>query len=168
MMSVTVSGKYDQAVSLTRVLAMLLIVACHIGSDFWFPAAAQFFNVGVPLFFVISAYLYGGKMIPSWKVFLTKRWCTLLLPVDLWYVILVTVIWLWTGEMPGWKGTLLLLSNLQGMGFVYGGYSSYAAYLFPGQCMVEVVYVLTLTLVLSFILKNMLDGLISLLRGVKP
>lgn len=62
-MFVTVSGKYDQAVSLTRVLAMLLIVACQIGNYLEFPASAQFFNVGVPLFLVISAYLYGGKTI---------------------------------------------------------------------------------------------------------
>ena len=53
---------------------MFLIVLCHYVS--WFPRISwtgQFFNVGVPLFFIISGFLYGSKTIESKYVFFVGR-----------------------------------------------------------------------------------------------
>lgn len=52
-------------ISISRVLATLMIVTCHIIGYFTFIPGhmhlGQFFNVGVPMFICISGYLYGLK-----------------------------------------------------------------------------------------------------------
>lgn len=72
-------------ISLTRVLAMFLIILCHIigyykvipGSGF----LGQIFNVGVYIFFIISGYLYGNKVIDNFKSWFKKRWCKIVIPI---------------------------------------------------------------------------------------
>jgi len=70
----TARGSISEAETITviRAAAMILIVLCHYVS--WYPSISfvgQVFNVGVPLFFVISGFLYGGKTIeniPNWYI----------------------------------------------------------------------------------------------------
>ena len=53
-----ISKKESNIIGTIRGIAMIFIVICHYVS--WFPqfsAAGQIFNVGVPIFFLISGYL---------------------------------------------------------------------------------------------------------------
>lgn len=53
-------------ISYLRVFAMILILACHIVQEHnnsYINMTAQFLNVGVPIFIIISGYLYGQKEI---------------------------------------------------------------------------------------------------------
>ena len=49
-----------------RVFAMLSIVVCHLFQSYNH-GLAGLFNIGVQVFFVLSGYLYGTKMILDWK-----------------------------------------------------------------------------------------------------
>lgn len=49
-------------ISLTRVLAMWSIIACHI-CRYYGSECANWLNVGVRLFFIISGFLYGNRVI---------------------------------------------------------------------------------------------------------
>ena len=56
----------QEFVGYLRVFAMLLIVLCHLSSESTngiILKMAQFFNVGVEIFFLISGYLFGLKII---------------------------------------------------------------------------------------------------------
>jgi len=57
----------------SRILAMFLILACHAASWMGLEALEQVLCVGVPIFFFISGYIYGNKVITSAKQFLKKR-----------------------------------------------------------------------------------------------
>lgn len=65
---------YDYSLSIARVIAMWFIVVCHLGSRFDSSAIAQLFNVGVPMFFMISGYLYGKRQIRKPAIWLFKRY----------------------------------------------------------------------------------------------
>ena len=79
----------DYAISVIRFIAMLLIIFCHIlqyyGNDL-----AYLLNVGVPIFFCVSGYLYGGKEIKNAYQFIKKNYFKLLL--DYWVVLSLTII----------------------------------------------------------------------------
>ena len=54
-----------KSIKLVSVIATLFILVCHVVSYYYFiPGSGQlgqFFNVGVPMFIIISGYLYGLK-----------------------------------------------------------------------------------------------------------
>ena len=53
--------KRDSAISFSRLIALLLIILCHLLQHFYLSAWALILNVGVQVFLVISGYLYGLK-----------------------------------------------------------------------------------------------------------
>jgi surface polysaccharide O-acyltransferase-like enzyme len=72
---------------------MLLIVACHYVS--WIPQISflgQVFNVGVPLFFIISGFLYGQKEITNPLAWFKKQFVKISVPVYLYYIIFTIVL----------------------------------------------------------------------------
>lgn len=76
------------AIKYLRAVATVLIVACHFSQAFnnhW----AYVFDIGVPLFFVMSGYLYGFKQIESWDSFFFKRWKKLYIPYIIFFVFIV-------------------------------------------------------------------------------
>ena len=75
---------YDYSISFVRVCAMFFIMICHVGSRFNLEVVGQFFNVGVPIFFLISGFLYGGKEITDAKQWLSKRLIRIYIPLLLW------------------------------------------------------------------------------------
>lgn len=67
-------------ISYLRVFAMILILACHIVQEYnnvYINMTAQFLNVGVSIFIIISGYLYGKKEIKEeyfrWIIKRAKR-----------------------------------------------------------------------------------------------
>lgn len=52
----------DYSISWIRLIATVSIIVCHV-FQFYNNDLCAWFNVGVPLFFIISGYLYGSKSI---------------------------------------------------------------------------------------------------------
>lgn len=77
-----ISTEESRIITVTRTVAMLSIVMCHLVS--WFPSISfigQFFNVGVPVFFIISGYLYGQKDIKRIIPWYKKQFVKIILPI---------------------------------------------------------------------------------------
>ena len=65
----------DINIQIIRILAMLSIVICHIVQETnnkYLVMSAQFFNIGVYIFLIISGYLYSEKNIEV-KSFYKKK-----------------------------------------------------------------------------------------------
>lgn len=113
-----ISKKESNIIGTIRGIAMIFIVICHYVS--WFPqfsAAGQIFNVGVPIFFLISGYLYGQKNIgASYKRWFCKQFRKIVLPLYIYYAIVGSLLLL-----LGKLGDINLISfcklmlNLQGI-----------------------------------------------------
>lgn len=82
----------NNAISYCRIIGMVFIVICHIVKYYTFiPGHAflgQFFNVGVEMFLLISGMLYGSRTEANWKMFFRKRYEKILIPVQIWTVIM--------------------------------------------------------------------------------
>lgn len=50
------------SISFTRLIAVLLIIGCHLLQHVFVSNWAWVFNVGVQIFLVVSGYLYGGVL----------------------------------------------------------------------------------------------------------
>ena len=111
--------KTDLSISLLRVMAMMFIIICHLGNYFGKNIIAQFFNVGVHIFFLISGYLYGEKKIKNTSKWLISRYVRLIIPSTLW--LLVTIIGRLTHNqlLPEIHEIVFLGLNLQGLNFIF-------------------------------------------------
>lgn len=76
----------DYSISVVRLLAICSIVVCHIMSYFG-NELARWLDVGVPIFFFISGYLFSNKTINSGLEFYKKRFRRILVP----YYIFITI-----------------------------------------------------------------------------
>lgn len=110
---------YDYSISFLRVLAMFFIIICHLGTYFNINVIAQFFNVGVQIFFLISGYLYGGKRIENYPYWLYKRWLRLAIPSFLWLTITVLGRFAHHMPMPEVHEVVFLTLNIQGLPFIF-------------------------------------------------
>ena len=80
-------AKRDGSVSLLRLIGMLCVLLCHVSSFLDMGIAAHVFYVGVPLFMLISGYLYGDKPIHA-PSFLRKRYVKLTVPAVAWVLVM--------------------------------------------------------------------------------
>ena len=58
--------KNRNSINFLRIFAMILILLCHIVQEYdnlYIQMTAQILNIGVPIFIIISGYLYGNKEI---------------------------------------------------------------------------------------------------------
>lgn len=85
----TVSKDESQILTCIRVLAMFLIVLCHYWHWLdWHEWLSHFFGVGVPIFFILSGYLYGQKDIHDIKKWFLARFKTIVIPLYVFYIIM--------------------------------------------------------------------------------
>lgn len=119
-------------ISNVRIIATLSILLCHTVAYFHFipghNVLPQFFNVGVPVFFIISGYLYGLKFKDDNKTlnlrnFATTRYFAVILPLQIFALFCVFLSW--PDEIRPLLGCLF---NIQGLHFLvnfsnpfYGG-----------------------------------------------
>ena len=79
--------EHNNAITLSRITGMFLIVLCHTIKFYWFvpwhESLGQFLNCGVHLFLFISGYLYGDRAIKNYKEFYQKRFYSVSLPAIL-------------------------------------------------------------------------------------
>jgi peptidoglycan/LPS O-acetylase OafA/YrhL len=109
---------YDNSISLTRVLAMIFIVVCHCASMFGKTAIAGFFDVGVPIFFIISGYLASSKIIDNKAHWIKKKLLRLYIPLSLWVAVYVIVKLIKRELYVSFFQTLLLMFNMQGLNHI--------------------------------------------------
>lgn len=110
----------DYGISVTRIVATIMIVCCH-----FFPAVGimewlrSVFDVGVPIFLLISGMLYGKKIkIINVKKFYLKNWIKICIPMYIWLFIVV-MLHAYYGERYSYITIFTYLFNLQGIGWIF-------------------------------------------------
>ena len=83
-----ISSIESKIITIIRAIAMVLIILCHYcdyfeGVEF----LSQLFNVGVPIFFIISGFLYGQKQINNIKKWYIKQFAKIVIPLYIYYFI---------------------------------------------------------------------------------
>lgn len=110
--------KKDTHIQITRIVAMLSIILCHIvqeSNNKYIVMSGQFFNIGVYIFLLISGYLYSNKIIEA-KKFYKDRFLKIILPMYL-FMVPVYLIQLCNRKFNALK-FLIYTFNLQGL---FGG-----------------------------------------------
>ena len=105
-------------VSLCRVIAMVLIIFCHLFGWMRIPALSQLLNVGVFVFLIISGFLYSNKEIAYSVQWLISRWLKIYVPMIIWVLIVVLMDIAIFKQIPKVKETVLFFLNLQGIGWI--------------------------------------------------
>ena len=110
---VNISDSQSIAISMIRVLAMSLIIACHFAQANGY-TIAFLLNVGVQIFFFISGFLCGKIEVMQPTAFYRKRLLRVYVP----YILVVAVVLLIQGLKGTWqfnvRDVLIYLLNLQG------------------------------------------------------
>lgn len=109
--------KKDPIIKILRVFAMLTIIVTHL-CQFYSFVALRSLLIGVPLFFLISGYLYGGKN-QDIKTFFWSRIKTTYIPTFLYqlFVFLYSIIVL--GMIPSILDVIMHFLNLQGINNIF-------------------------------------------------
>ena len=86
-----------KSISFLRIFATISILCCHLLPRFnstMLQMSAQFFNVGVEIFLILSGFLYGKRKISdkiTYKKWLIKRAKRILIPMYLFLIILLII-----------------------------------------------------------------------------
>ncbi|MBQ8299167.1 MAG: acyltransferase [Clostridia bacterium] len=109
--------KKDKAISVTRVVAMLFIVLCHLFMFYGYNSLGQIFNVGVEVFLIISGFLYANKDIKDEKKFIKNRILKINIPL---YILttFILLIYVLNGKLRMLLFAPIYFLNLQGFDFL--------------------------------------------------
>lgn len=123
MNNASITQQKNCSITVLRVVSMLMIVICHIYKYYDFlPGSSfmgQFFNVGVQIFLIISGFLYGGKIVQSFKSFFWNRIKRVYFPTVVLSMAVVVVKFL-INQKPSANTIFIYLLNLQGLVFLDG------------------------------------------------
>lgn len=111
----TISVNQSSAISFLRVISVIFIVACHILQAYenkW----AWVFNIGVPIFFIISGYLYGKKHIDNPVKWFLKRGIKILSPFYIYLFVVLTIKSFVFDTQITTKNLICYILDLQGIG----------------------------------------------------
>lgn len=100
---------------------MIFIMTCHIGNYYHNVIVSQLFNIGVPLFFVISGILCARREISSPKKWLIHRFIRLYMPLLAW-ILYSAILASYKGQLLNsdtWMSLLALSINLQGLRHIF-------------------------------------------------
>lgn len=114
-------GYKNEAISLIRLLSMLMIISCHI-MQYYDLELAWWFNVGVQIFLCISGYLYGHKNIHNATNFYNKRLKKILIPYYLVFISFGMIEFIFARDAFSIKDFVLgmvLCSRLKGAGHLW-------------------------------------------------
>lgn len=109
--------KRNSAISFLRVAGMMMIIGCHLASWIGVSALAQLLNVGVPIFLLISGFLYGNKVIDKPKQWMSQRFLRIATPTYIFLIVLVGLS-LIAGEKEVLRSLPGYLLFLEGFGFI--------------------------------------------------
>lgn len=105
-------------ITIARVMAMLMIILCHLCSWLGQNALAMIFNVGVYVFLLISGMLYSQKIIDHAGTFLLKRWTKLCIPLYF-LIIPLWIVSMAAGRQAKIAALLVYIFDLQGLNFIF-------------------------------------------------
>lgn len=111
----------DASISAIRLIAMLMIIICHI-MQYYNNDSCRWFNVGVQIFFVISGYLYGGKKIDKPLDFINKGFKKILIPYWLFLILAIILYVFFARDCINLKilvKAFLCSGTLQGLGHLW-------------------------------------------------
>lgn len=91
MASYEIKKEYNYTISIFRIIAIIFVVTCHIGTELNNGLIAQFFDSGVQFFLFISGYLYGRKSIDNASQWIKGRYIRITIPCIV-YVAICTFI----------------------------------------------------------------------------
>ena len=106
------STSQSNAISIIRVMAMILIVSCHITQGYN-QQIAFILNVGVQLFFLISGFLYGKVELPSTIDFYKKRVVKIYIPFIIVVLLFVGIYQICGVESVSWRQLIPYAFNMQ-------------------------------------------------------
>ena len=108
-----ISLQQKNAITIVRVLSMLMIITCHILQGYNQPSAFLF-NVGVQIFFLLSGFLYGKIEITSIASFVKKRFVKVYIPFIVVVLCSVAIYSIFHITVLSAKTVLLYLFDIQG------------------------------------------------------
>lgn len=108
----------NNAISIMRVMAMIMIVLCHLFLWLDMSVLAMFFNVGVEVFLLISGYLYSNREIKNTVVFLKQRWIKICVPLYTFFIAMLFVNLMVQKDLKLIKTIPVYFLDLQGVNFV--------------------------------------------------
>jgi len=101
------------AIHFLRAMAIVFILLCHLFEAYDNSWSALFY-VGVPVFFIISGFLYGRKNIRSWHSFISRRLLKVYLPYLLFVVPALLLFILFQPKILSPIDSLVYVFNVQG------------------------------------------------------
>lgn len=116
------STSQSNAISIIRVVAMILIVSCHITQGYD-QQIAFILNVGVQIFFLISGFLYGKVEISSVMDFYKKRVVKIYIPFIIVVLLFASVYAIFGVEQVYWKQLIPYVFNLQAFATPIDGFN---------------------------------------------
>lgn len=114
--SINITKSQSVAISVIRVLAMSLIIACHFAQAYDYQIAF-ILNVGVQIFFFTSGFLYGKIEVGNPLNFYKKRFLRIYIP----YILIVAVVLILQFLLNVWKFSIrdVLIYTLNIQGFIH-------------------------------------------------
>lgn len=117
-----------------RLIAMLMIIACHI-CQYFDNYMAWWLNVGVQMFFVISGFLYGSKQITNPVQWFLKNIKKILLPYYLFLLPVIILYFIFAPANINFSSTirsLLCIGTIDGIGNLwFVGYILFCYFITP-------------------------------------
>ena len=108
-----ISLQQKNAITIVRVLSMLMIITCHILQSYNQPSAFLF-NVGVQIFFLLSGFLYGKIEITSIASFVKKRFIKVYIPFILVVLCCAVIYTIFNIADLSFRNIVPYLFNIQG------------------------------------------------------
>lgn len=110
----------NHVITIVRVMAMWMIIGCHVSSWLAIPFLAMALNVGVYVFLLISGMLYAKKPIPDGIRFVKRRWLKICIPMY-YLTAFLLVLNIFTTNNGIIEAIPIYLLNLQGIEFIVSG-----------------------------------------------
>ena len=113
----TLRGGVNPCISAIRLIAMSLIIACHI-LQYYDNKLAWQLNIGVQIFFILSGFLYGNKDIDDSIRWIRKNLYKIILPYWIFLVIVIVSYLLFAPEyinLNSCISALLGISTIKGV-----------------------------------------------------
>ena len=108
--------------SIAKVVAMFMIVGCHLSEWFGVNIVAMILNVGVEIFLFVSGYLYADKNIGGVKSFIKKKFLKICIPTYIAFLIIALINNI-IFHTSYFYMTPVYLLNLQGINFIFNNIS---------------------------------------------
>ena len=108
-----ISLQQKNAITIVRVLSMLMIITCHILQGYNQPSAFLF-NIGVQIFFLLSGFLYGKIEITSIASFVKKHFIKVYIPFILVVLCCAVIYTIFNIADLSFRNIVPYLFNIQG------------------------------------------------------